>query len=286
MKLYIIILALVVPLLAQEATNPEDLDSSYDALKTAVEKKDPAAVKKLSALTSEFARKIIAAPDADKDRVQHAKEIDKYAEYALSATAITATDPQTVIDLVETLEQRNPKSEYLGTVITKYTAVQTQGGHPEKGAVLAERIIKVQPSNAEALLIAADYNMSKNRMAPAGTYASRAVDILSKKKGEAGIDALLGHANYIAGVAYGAQTKWPQANQSLQAALPSLKGNPAAQGYALFYLGLANYQLGKLTMNKAQMRQALTYFEQCAAISGPMQGQASQNVGAIRAELR
>ena len=74
MKLYIIILALVVPLLAQD---PEDLDSSYDALKTAVEKKDAAAVKKLSALTSEFARKIIAAPDADKDRVQHAKEIDK-----------------------------------------------------------------------------------------------------------------------------------------------------------------------------------------------------------------
>ena len=286
MKLYIIILALVVPLLAQEAGNPEDLDSSYNSLKAAVEKKDVAAVKKLSALTSEFARKIISAPDADKERVQHAKEIDKYAEYALSAMAVVETDPKTVIDLTETLQQRNPKSEYLGSVIAKYTAVQTQGGHPEKGAALAEQIIKAQPSNADALLIAADYNMSKNRMAQAGTYAVRAVEILSRKKGEAGNEALLGHANYIAGVAYGAQTKWPQANQSLQAALPSLKGNPAAQGYALFYLGLANYQLGKMTMNKAQMRQALTYFEQCAAISGPMQGQASQNVSAIRAELR
>ena len=286
MKLYLIVLASLVPLLAQEAAAPEDLDSSYQSLKEAVEKKDPAAVKKLSAATFDFAQKIIASPGADKDRVEHAKEIQKYAEYALSATALTATDPKVTIDLTETLEQRNPKSEYLGQVIAKYTTVETQAGHAEKAAALAERVIKVQPSNAEALLIAADFNLQKQRTAQAGTYAARAVDILSKKKGEAGNDALLGHANYIAGVAYGAQSKWPQANSALQAALPTLKSNPPAMGYALFYLGLANYQLGKMTLNRAQMRQALNYFEQCAAISGPMQAQASQNVGAIRAELR
>ena len=284
MKIYLIVLASLAPLIAQEAS--EDLDSSYQSLKEAVEKKDPASVKKLSALTFDFAKRIISAPDADKGRVEHAKEVEKYAEYSLSATALVATDPKATVDLTEILEQRNPKSEYLGQVIAKYTAVETQAGHPEKGAALAERVIKVQPSNAEALLIAAEYNLQKQRTAQAGTYAARAVDILSKKKGEPGNDALLGHANYIAGVAYGAQTKWPQANSALQAALPTLKGNPAAMGYALFYLGLANYQLGKLTLNRAQMRLALNYFEQCAAISGPMQGQASQNVAAIRAELR
>jgi tetratricopeptide (TPR) repeat protein len=97
---------------------------------------------------------------------------------------------------------------------------------------------------------------------------------------------LLGNANYIAGVAYGAQSKWPQANQSLQAALPSIKGNQQAMGYALFYLGMANYNLGKMTLNRAQMKQALNYFEQCAAVPGAMQGQASNNVSAIRQELR
>jgi hypothetical protein len=49
---------------------------------------------------------------------------------------------------------------------------------------------------------------------------------------------------------------------------------------------MANYNLGKMTLNKAQMKQALNYFEQCAAVPGPMQGQASNNVSAIRQELR
>jgi tetratricopeptide (TPR) repeat protein len=218
----------------------------------------------------------------DKDRIEHAKEIEKYAEYALSATALTSSDSKTVMELTETLEQENPKSEYLTQVLSKYGAAARQAGHPEKAIALAEKVAKSDPSNAEALLVVAEANLQK-RPAVASDYASRAAGILSKKKGE---EALLGNANYIAGVAYGAQSKWPQANQSLQAALPSIKGNQQAMGYALFYLGMANYNLGKMTLNKAQMKQALNYFEQCAAVPGPMQGQASNNVSAIRQELR
>jgi tetratricopeptide (TPR) repeat protein len=278
MKLCFIVLALTVPLLAQE--EPADLDSSYESLKAAVEKKDAAGVKKYSTQASEIARKVIAG--GDKDRIEHAKEIQKYADYALSATALTSTDSKTVMDLVETLEQQDPKSEYLTQVLSKYSAAARQAGHPEKAVAMAEKVAKSDPSNTEALLVVAEANLAK-RPAVASDYASRAVAILSKKKGD---EASLGRANYDAGLAFGAQEKWPQTNQSLQAALPTLKGNQQAMGYALFYLGMANYRLGTITLNKAQMKQALNYFEQCAAIPGPMQAQASQNVSAIRQQVR
>jgi len=278
MKPYFIVLALTIPLLAQE--EPPDLNSSFESLQAAVEKKDAALVKKLSAQTSDIARKVIAGDD--KDRIERAKEIEKYSEYALSAMALVTTDSKMVIDLTETLEQRNPKSEYLTQVLAKYMAAERQAGHPEKAITLAEKVVKNDPQNAEALLVVAEANMQK-RPAVASDYASRAAQILSAKKAS---EALIGYANYIAGVSYGAQSKWPQTNTALQLALPSIKGNPQEMGYALFNLGMANYQLGQLTLNRAQMQQGMKYFEQCAAIPGPMQAQASQNVSAIRAQLR
>ena len=278
MKHYFIVLALAIPLFAQE--EPPDLDSSYESLKTAVEQKDAAAVKKLSAQTFDIAQKILAGDN--KDRFEHAKEVQKYAEYSLSATALTSTDSKTVMDLTEMLEQRNPKSEYLTHVLAKYSAAARQAGHADKAITLAEKVVKNDPQNAEALLVVAEANMQK-RPAVASDYASRAAQILTAKKAS---EAVIGNANYIAGVSYGAQSKWPQTNTALQAALPSIKGNPQAMGYALFYLGMANYQLGQLTLNRAQMQQGMKYFEQCAAIAGPMQAQASQNVSAIKAQLR
>jgi tetratricopeptide (TPR) repeat protein len=278
MKLCFIVLALALPMMAQE--EPADLDSSYESLKAAVDKKDAADVKKYAAQSSEIAKKVLAGDN--KDRAEHAKEVQKYAEYALMATAQSSTDPKTVMELGEMLEQQNPRSEYLTQVLSTYNAAASKSGHPEKAVSLAEKVAKSDPNNAEALLIVADASLSK-RPAVASDYASRAIGILSKRNADA---ATLGRANYVAGVAFGAQSKWPQTNQYLQAALPSIKGNTQLMGYALFYLGLANYQLGSATLNKAQMKQALNYFEQCAAIPGPMQGQASQNVNAIRQQIR
>ena len=54
---------------------------------------------------------------------------------------------------------------------------------------------------------------------------------------------------------------------------------------ALFDLGLANYSLGKPLGDKAQMREGLKFFQESAAISGPMQDQASRNARQILTEL-
>ena len=67
--------------------------------------------------------------------------------------------------------------------------------------------------------------------------------------------------------------------------MPALKGNQSLYAIALFNLGLANYQLGHAIGDKAQMREGLTYFQQSAAIAGPMQDQASKNAKLVLTEL-
>ncbi len=52
----------------------------------------------------------------------------------------------------------------------------------------------------------------------------------------------------------------------------------------LFYLGLANYSLGKAIGDRGQMRQGMQFFQQSAAISNPDAGSgiAQRQAGAER----
>jgi hypothetical protein len=87
------------------------------------------------------------------------------------------------------------------------------------------------------------------------------------------------------GVGYALEMRYGPANKALKAALPAIKGNQQSYATALFYLGLANYSLGKPLGDKAQMREGLHYFQQSSELSGPMQDQASRNAKLVLAEL-
>src|SRR5579864_841722 len=105
------------------ASDPLDLDLAYNNLKAAEGKGDPDLVKTWSTRTSENARKITAkapADDEEKDRAKYAKQLDSYCEYALSAVVAKASEPKKVVELVEALEQLNPKSQYLEHVSGVY----------------------------------------------------------------------------------------------------------------------------------------------------------------------
>ena len=53
---------------------------------------------------------------------------------------------------------------------------------------------------------------------------------------------------------------------------------------ALFYLGVANYQLGAATRNRTQMLEGARFSDQAAAIKGPLADQAWRNAQAMKAE--
>src|SRR5258708_10926472 len=100
------------------AIDPDDLDIAYNALKAAEGKKDADNVIKWSERTSAIAKKTLAGakPDDDdeaKQRVDYAKQVNTYTEYALYSTAMQTTNQPKVGALVAELIQRNPKSEYL-----------------------------------------------------------------------------------------------------------------------------------------------------------------------------
>ena len=74
----------------------------------------------------------------------------------------------------------------------------------------------------------------------------------------------LGRAYWVVGMVFAQKSQWVAADKSLREALPYIKGNNAMLAPALFYLGTANYNLGKMTMNKAKILEGAN-----SAISAP-----------------
>ena len=91
----------------------------------------------------------------------------------------------------------------------------------------------------------------------------------------------LANGYYLAGAAHGQKMEWLDCDRDLRAALPSLTDAPR-RGAALFWLGLANYQFGKLTQDRTRMQQGQKFSEESAAIAGPYQAQARTNAYAMK----
>jgi tetratricopeptide (TPR) repeat protein len=278
--------------------NGPDMDGAYYALKAAVAKGDVEQTKKWSARTSEAARKITgsATPPADDDakhQLEYAKEVDEYSEYALYVVALKA-QPKEEVDLVDTLIKQNPKSQYLPLASATYFSALEKAGEGGKVCGAAERMSAGASKNAEAMLVAADCSMRAQKGAGMVTYGDKALESINSRTKEEGMsdaewaskkEDIVGKGNWYAGVGYSLEGKYGPANRSLRAALPLLKGNEQFRGMCLFYLGLANYQMGKAIGDRGQIRQGLQFFQQAAAISNPMQDQASRNAKLVLNEL-
>jgi hypothetical protein len=94
----------------------------------------------------------------------------------------------------------------------------------------------------------------------------------------------IGTAHWIAGVVEAGRNDFFSADKDLRAALPVVKDKPEMSAPTLFYLGLANYQIGRQTMNKSQLVEGAKFSEQCAAISGQYQARAYENAKTMRKE--
>ncbi|HTS48819.1 MAG TPA: hypothetical protein VMH05_12800 [Bryobacteraceae bacterium] len=265
---------------------PNEVDLCYNAIKAAEGKGDAEQVRKWAERAAETAQKVTGsgktpANDDEKADMEHAKEVATYAEYAIYAAASKSRDPKEISSLGETLEKISPKSQYMWLITPRYLA--SLGG---KGCAEAGKLAAADSKNAEAMLFEADCNWRGNRADAVRSSANRALEALNgRPKVEGGNEAgKVADANFFLGVGDAMQQRWGPAIKSLRASLPSLKGG-TYEATALFDLGLANYQFGKSIGDKGQIREALRYFEQCAAMKSNMQDQASRNVVAIKKEL-
>jgi hypothetical protein len=288
--------------LDQPVPSTEQLTAAFDNLKAAEAKKDSSAIIKWATETSKLARVVInasASGDAEdaadlKSRLDFAKQINTYSDYALYAGALQVADPATRIQFFEALEQQSPKSEYVSKLYAVYIAALTQTGKQAKLFPFAEKAIANDPSNEELLAILADGAMTRKQWDRAATYGARLASVLAnhpKPEGYSAADwerrkvALQARGYWIAGIAFSNQNKHSLADTNLRAALPLVKGDPQMLAATLFYLGVSDYGLARATHNRVMMQQALDFSQQAANMASPYQQLAAQNAWAIKGEL-
>jgi tetratricopeptide (TPR) repeat protein len=280
--------------------NSEDLGVAFQNLKQAGAQKDFAGVEKLAVELFALTRQASAVPapqdEAEKaawnNHAAYARELEMQAEYALSAAAFEAP-AQTAIALLSTLEKQNAKSKYLEAAYARYFVALQQTGAAAKIPAIAEKAVANFPENEDLLLVVAENAMNRKQSAAALNYSRRLVAVLNKHPKPEGMSAAdwerkksaaLGRGYWIAGIMLSEKGQYFEADKNLRAALPLVKGNEAMAAPALYYLGVANHQLGRMTMNKAQVQEAARFSEQAAAIAGPYAQPALHNALVMRAE--
>ncbi|HZT28818.1 MAG TPA: hypothetical protein VFA33_02970 [Bryobacteraceae bacterium] len=279
---------------------PDDLENTFQNLKEAEARKDAAQVAKLAVKTCALARQVMSEPapesadekDAWSTHVAYAREIEAYTEYALANTALQATPADTVV-LLTTLEQQNPKSKYLDEAYGRYFVALNQAGAASKIPAVAEKALTHFPDNEDLLLVLADESMTRQQSDRALTHSERLITVLNRHPKPENISAadwqrkrsaMLGRAHWIAGLVHSEKSQYYEADKDLRAALPLIQGNDAMLAPALYYLGVANYQLGKTIINKAQVLEAAKFSQQAAAIKSPFSQQAWHNAMVMKDE--
>lgn len=279
----------------------DDVSDALERLNEAQTKKDPALVKKAAVEVYNLACEIKETPapaaDAEKEawtrRVEAAKSAELLSEYALYVTGVQS-DPATLIDLISTLEIQNPKSKYLDEAYGPYiVALSKTAAGAKRANAVAEKALTNFPENEDLLLHVMSTSMSAKQHDRALSLANRMVAVLNRHQKPATVqqadwdrkrNIALGQGYWTAGVISGEKGQYVNADKNLRAALPLIKGNDGMMGPALFYLGMANYQLGKMTLAKARVLEGARFSEQSAAIESPYAEQARHNALVMKQE--
>jgi hypothetical protein len=278
--------ALLVAAVAMQYASADDLSDTFDALKRAEASRNAADVHKYAVETSRLARIQIAAQvapearnDYQKDRAVYLSQTDTYTEYSMAvAASYPGTAAEVIARLTDAIIAQNPKSDYLALAVPPYLASSPQ---PLEAA---EKIVRLQPDNEDALLAMTDGNLRAQLFKAAERYAAELLAVMSGKPRPERYSPELwrdkksqftAHAHLNAGVAACSQEAW----QTCDAHFQAISAEAALAGPVNFYLGWANYKLGRL-------QEALKFSQMAAQIPGDMQASARQNVTAIERELR
>lgn len=254
MKLLITTFAALLIACAILPAGDDALQTNSDSLRAAVDgKKGAAEIKRLAVLVLTEAKKQMGPAPADEDKenyeahVKYAEQVSEYAEYALYSASVGAPSA-TAIDLISTLETQSPKSKYL-----------TQDAY----LVVANAAMTAQQGD-RAMAFA-----RKSLLAPKGAKPEQAT----------------GTAHYIIGIVAATKKDLPTADKELRAALPGIKGTPSLEGPAYYYLGEADYSLGRQGMDRNLADQGIKYILQSSLITGQYQGMAATEARRMKTEM-
>ncbi len=283
------------------AVAQDELNEAFKALKAADEQKDSDLVKKWAVESIHLADASLKAPKPTDESdlaiwntsQTFGKDVKAFAEYALDTAILRTTDPAKQGELFETLEKESPDSKYLpqvyGVVLGAYAKMK-----PDKSFAFAQRVIAKDPDNEALLFILTMGAYDRKQYDSTINFAGRLVKVMGGHPKPEGVSAgdwefkraqMLGRGHWYAGMSYAAQSKHPQAVESLKASLPYVKGEPALAAAAQFQIGLSDYNLARVTREKGIMQEALKYSEMAARSNAAVSKQAAQNAYVIKSEL-
>jgi tetratricopeptide (TPR) repeat protein len=279
--------------------DPDDVAAAHNCLKAAELKKDVELIKRWVEQTSQIVRKVKEREkpnDPDelqewKQKVDYARQVEQYTEYAIYFAAVQNKDSKTRAKLIETLEQKNPNSEYLAQLRTAQTQVVRQVDI-EEAVAAAEIAFSKGEYNVDSLMMVANHLMSKRRDPDKViAYSARLVDMLNTSPKPAEMsDAdwgakkrqMLGTANWMMGLLYSTQERFAMADRALRQALPNLKNTDMTAG-ALYHLGYVNFRMAEAG-DRIRIHDAVRFTTECIAINSAVQQQAIENLKAMKAE--
>jgi len=286
----------------QQQSLTAEVEAAYAKLKEAEGRKDPDAVLEWAEKTSEAARKVVQLPKPAKaedveawtNAVDYSKQVDIYTEYSEFAIAMGGVPVTKMSALVESIEKRNSKSEYLTKIYPTYLLSLSQAGQNAKLMQAAESRLASDPTNEDLLLVLADGNMKQQKAEKGNRYDTQLMEVLNAKtKPEALSDADwqkkknggLATGYWIAGVNHAEAKRYKDADTALRAALPLIAGQAAMEAPALFYLGVANYNLGKPVKDRKLIAEAIKFSDACAKLTSPYRDSALKNSKGMRTEF-
>lgn len=275
---------------------PDDLYSMDLVVRLAEAKKDTAlanrwseSLQRLAQATLDQEQKSPAQTPEAKARLQLAREVngrlvDKQFFKIADEPDVTKRAAQ-----LEAFLKANPDTEYRKQINPMlFYAYRTAGNH-QKSYEIAERMLKENANDEDALIFIADSLFSR-RSAPDRVMNNslKVLEILrTKEKPSWYTDAqwnqkkavYTGSAHWMLGHIQLERLDFVHADASFRMALPFFARDAQTSGYILYYLGWANYNLGK-------WEESAKAYEQCAAIQGTFQAQASRNVAIVKGQQK
>jgi tetratricopeptide (TPR) repeat protein len=278
-----------------EQLHPDDLETASLNVKAAESKGDKTTTKLWSDYVQRIAQRFLESPPPKdpelleewKRRTAIASQYAAQDEYAIYKKAIDAGDPRQKIKLLDDLFKRNPDSQYLPQALVIYLNSYRAIGDNKNALLYAERILKNDRSNEDALLIAAEaYARSSSAPDKVAAYSARLIELMNTKSKPAIARQedwdkkkafYTGSAYWMIGNIHINQNRFAQADSALRAALPLLRQSEQSAASILFYLGWANYKMENFA-------EAVRFYKQCMAFRSQFQEQAAKNLNVIRTE--
>jgi len=296
----ILALAAVLLLAAPASLSSQELKDAFDGLSQAASGKDVSLILKSADQVFSLAKTMVqsAPPEGAEEKaswqahVDYAKSIQTQAEYAVLTAALQAPAADQV-QLFAALETANPKSQYLDGAYSQYFLALNQTGASSRIIPIAEKALGNLPENEDLLLLLTDDALNRKQLDRALSLANRLSAVMGRHPKPTGVSAAdwdkkkstcLSHAYWTAGVVSGEKQQYVNADKNLRAALPLIQGNTAMLAPAYYYLGVANYSLGRMTNNKAKILEGASFSDKAAAIPGALQQQAWRNSQAMKTE--